>query len=133
MIFAGIGKKSELEERYADAIQKNHPMLRTEMIPTGWCSWLVYGPEVSAQNIYDNLAAIKRQGLELKYVQIDDGYQPYMGGWLSAADSFDSGVKKLCVTIKEQGFEPAIWAALFIAEEKLWQDTIRQRTDYMYI
>lgn len=116
--FAGAGKKSELEERFASAIQKNHPMLPTKRIPTGWCSWMVYGPEVTAQNIYDNLEAIKKLGLDLTYIQVDDGYQPYMGDWLSTTDAFDGGIKKLCLAIKEQGFEPAIWVAPFIAEEK---------------
>lgn len=116
--FAGTGKKAELEERYAAAITANHPMLPTKKIPTGWCSWMVYGPRVSAQNIYDNLEAIKKQGLDLKYIQVDDGYQPYMGDWLSVTDAFDGGIKKLCLAIKEQGFEPAIWVAPFIAEEK---------------
>lgn len=116
--FARAGRKSEIEEDFAAAIQENHPMLRTEEIPTGWCSWLVYGPEVTAQNIYDNLKAIKERGLNLKYIQIDDGYQPYMGDWLSASDAFEGGIRKLCLDIKEQGFEPAIWVAPFIAEEK---------------
>lgn len=116
--FARAGRKSEIEEDFAAAIQENHPMLRTEEIPTGWCSWLVYGPEVTAQNIYDNLKAIKERGLNLKYIQIDDGYQPYMGDWLSASDAFEGGIRKLCLDIKEQGFKPAIWVAPFIAEEK---------------
>ena len=116
--FARAGRKSEIEEGFAAAIRENHPMLQTEKIPTGWCSWLVYGPEVTAQNIYDNLKAIKERGLNLKYIQIDDGYQPYMGDWLSASDAFEGGIRKLCLDIKEQGFEPAIWVAPFIAEEK---------------
>lgn len=116
--FVGIGKKSELEERYAAAIQKNHPMLPSESIPTGWCSWMVYGPEVTDQNIYDNLKAIKERGLDLKYIQVDDGYQLHMGDWLLSTDMFKGGIKELCLKIKEQGFEPAIWVAPFIAEEK---------------
>lgn len=116
--FAEAGRKTDIEAHFAAAIQKNHPMLRTEEIPTGWCSWLVYGPEVTAQNIYDNLKAIKEHGLNLKYIQLDDGYQPHMGDWLSATEAFEGGVRKLCLDIKEQGFEPAIWVAPFIAEEK---------------
>lgn len=116
--FAGAGRKPEIEERFAAAIQRNHPMLRTEEIPTGWCSWLVYGPEVTAQDIHNNLKAIKANGLNLKYIQLDDGYQPHMGDWLSSTEAFEGGVKKLCLDIREEGFEPAIWAAPFIAEEK---------------
>lgn len=98
--FARTGKKAELEERFAAAIAENHPILQTQEIPTGWCSWMVYGPRVSAQNIYDNLEAIKKQGLDLKYIQVDDGYQSYMGDWLSASNAFDGGIKKLCLTIR---------------------------------
>lgn len=116
--FAETGDMAEVDEHFAAAIQKNHPMLQTGEIPTGWCSWLVYGSHVTEQNIYDNLKAIKRLGLNLKYIQLDDGYQPYMGDWLSTTDAFEGGIEKLCLTIKEQGFEPAIWVAPFIAEEK---------------
>lgn len=115
--FMGEGTKKELEERFAAEIQKHHPMLKTSEIPTGWCSWLVYGPEVTEENIYSNLQAIKERGLELKYIQLDDGYQPYMGDWLSVTESFAGGIQKMCREIKDQGFEPAIWVAPFIAEE----------------
>lgn len=116
--FAEAGEKPATEEHFAVAIQKNHPLLRTEEIPTGWCSWSVYGPKVTAQNIYDNLKAIKEHGLKLKYIQLDDGYQPYMGDWLSSTDAFEGGIRKLCLDIREKGFEPAIWVAPFIAEKK---------------
>lgn len=115
--FAGAGRKAELEARFASAIQENHPMLHSEEIPTGWCSWMVYGPDVTAQNIYDNMEAIKQRGLNLKYIQIDDGYQPYMGDWLVSSGAFNGGIKELCLSIKRQGFEPALWVAPFIAEE----------------
>lgn len=116
--FVEMGKKSEVEEHFARAIQKNHPRAGTGEIPTGWCSWLVYGPEVTAWNIYDNMSAIKEKRLALKYIQIDDGYQPHMGDWLDAAEAFGEGVEKLCQKIRGQGFEPALWVAPFIAEEK---------------
>lgn len=116
--FAGTGKKTELEEHFAAAIQTHHPKLQTAELPIGWSSWPVYGPEITAQKIYDNLEAIREKKLELKYIQIDDGYQKFMGDWLSSADTFEGGVESVCRNIKERGFEPAIWAAPFIAEEQ---------------
>lgn len=116
--FAASGERAMLLERFAAELQKNHPLLATEEIPTGWCSWLVYGPSVTSQNIYDNVAAIKKHELDLKYIQIDDGYQAYMGDWLTEIEGFDGGIKKLCLDIKAEGLEPAIWVAPFIAEEK---------------
>lgn len=63
------------------------------------------------------MMAIKERGLALKYIQIDDGYQPHMGDWLSVTDKFNGGIRKICAVIKKAGFEPAIWVAPFIAEE----------------
>lgn len=116
--YAVEGSIEDTEAGFAAAIQNHHPMLQAESIPTGWCSWLVYGPDITAGNIYDNLHAIREKGLNLKYIQIDDGYQLYMGDWLKEAETFEGGMEKLCLSIREQGFEPALWVAPFIAEEK---------------
>lgn len=111
------GEKNDVLRRFANAISQNHPMPAFPEIPTGWCSWLVYGPNVTAKRIYDNLDAVKEKKLNLKYVQIDDGYQAAMGDWLETTDRFEGGVKQVCLDIKARGFEPAIWVAPFIAEK----------------
>ena len=117
-VYIEQGEYNEIIENFAKAIGKNHPRREFDEIPTGWCSWLVYGPDVTAQNIYDNLDAIKRHNLNLKYIQIDDGYQAHWGDWFDFTDKFEGGVKKVCLDIKEKGFEPAIWVAPFVAEKE---------------
>lgn len=116
-IYITRGERNEILNSLALAIEKNHPKREFPEIPTGWCSWLAYGPNITAQNIYDNLDAIKKNDLDLKYIQIDDGYQAYWGDWLDFTDKFDGGVKKVCLDIKSKGFEPAIWVAPFVAEK----------------
>jgi alpha-galactosidase len=64
----------------------------------------------------DNLAAIEKDAPQLKYVQLDDGYQPAMGDWLETGRAFGGGVQEVLQNIRKQGFEPAIWVAPFIAE-----------------
>lgn len=126
------GERWELEELFcaegphrdvllaeaASAIERHHPRLPWASPPTGWCSWYWFGPHVSEQDILDNLTAIATRGAALRYVQIDDGYQPYMGDWLEPGDRFPSGLPALCRRIREAGFEPAIWVAPFIAEHE---------------
>ncbi len=116
-IYIEQGDRNGILNNFARAISKNHPKRTFKEIPTGWCSWLVYGPNITAQNIYDNLDAIKKNNLNLKYIQIDDGYQAYWGDWFDFTDKFEGGVKKVCLDIKEKGFEPAIWVAPFVAEK----------------
>jgi alpha-galactosidase len=54
----------------------------------------------------------------LRYVQIDDGYQPAMGDWLETGAAFGGDVQGVLKQIRERGFQPAIWVAPFVAEEK---------------
>lgn len=116
-IFIIEGERNEILNAFATQISKNHKRSVFPEVPTGWCSWLVYGPDITSKNIYDNLDAIKEKCLDLKYIQIDDGYQRHWGDWFDFTDKFEGGVKKVCLDIKEKGFEPAIWVAPFVADK----------------
>jgi alpha-galactosidase len=125
------GEKWELEEflytagpnraalltKLADRIDQNHPPLKFKNPPAGWCSWYCFGARVTARNVMDNLSAIAKDVPQLKYVQLDDGYQPAMGDWLETGKAFGGDVKGVLDAIRKQGFEPAIWVAPFIAEK----------------
>jgi alpha-galactosidase len=91
--------------------------------PTGWCSWYCFGPRVTARQVLDNLDTIAKNIPGLKYIQVDDGYQPAMGDWLDTGAAFGGNVRGVLTAIRERGFEPAIWVAPFIAEQasKLFQ------------
>ena len=84
--------------------------------PAGWCSWYCFGAQVTARQVLDNLDVIARTIPELKYIQIDDGYQPAMGDWLETGTAFGGDVSSVLTEIRKRGFEPAIWVAPFIAE-----------------
>ena len=110
--------REELLENLAGQLVANHPPLRFPTPPTGWCSWYCFGPRVTAQQVLDNLEFISRQTPGLRYVQIDDGYQPAMGDWLETGAAFGGDVQGVLKAIRQRGFEPAIWVAPFVAEEK---------------
>lgn len=107
--------RNTLFNDFAAAIEKNHPRLKAPF-PTGWSSWIAFGTGVTAKNVYDNLAAIRKNSLPLKYIQIDDGYQKDMGDWLTVGKSFNGGIKDVLLKVKQEGFEPAIWVAPFICD-----------------
>lgn len=101
----------------AESLNASHPPLRTPQPPTGWCSWYCFGPKVTAQQVLDNLDFIAKNVPGLRYIQIDDGYQPTMGDWLETGTAFGGNVQGVLKAIRERGFEPAIWIAPFIAEK----------------
>jgi alpha-galactosidase len=116
--FQSGANREVLLERLAARLVANHPPLRFSKPPTGWCSWYCFGPRVTAQQVLDNLDFIAKHTPGLRYIQIDDGYQPAMGDWLETGAAFGGNVQGVLKQIRERGFEPAIWVAPFVAEEK---------------
>ena len=134
-LFATGPDRNELLGQLASALGKAHPRLEFSPVPTGWCSWYCYGPMVTKQRVSANLDVVREQGLGLRYIQIDDGYQAAMGDWLDTSPTFGGGalgqvksalglgggevegVQGMLKTIRDAKSEPAIWVAPFIAEE----------------
>lgn len=111
-------------ERFAARIVGHHPRLNWDGVPNGWCSWYCYGPDISSKKILTNLEAFRTHLPDVRYIQIDDGYQPWMGDWLESTAMFEGGVKQVIASIREAGFEPAIWVAPFVAspESRLFRE-----------
>jgi alpha-galactosidase len=113
-----------LFERLASELSRNHPPIFEHPVASGWCSWYCFGPKVTAAQIRGNLAWAKQHFPGLRYIQIDDGYQPWMGDWLETGKSFGGDVRAVLREIKIEGFDPAIWVAPFVAspQSRLFQE-----------
>lgn len=119
--------REKLYDQLGSAVQKNHKRLEHD-IPAGWCSWICFGPEVTAKNVSDVTQWIAQNEPRLKYIQIDDGYQPWMGDWLETGKAFGGGVRNVLKEIKDKGLEPAIWVAPFIASPQ--SELFKQHPDW---
>lgn len=106
--------REALFERLGREVAIRHPRLE-HAIPAGWCSWACFGPGVTAKNVDDITNWIAKNEPRLKYIQIDDGYQPWMGDWLDTGKAFGGDVSAVLKTIRAKGLEPAIWVAPFVA------------------
>ena len=116
--------REKLFDVLTEDIARHHPRLKHDPVPMGWCSWYCFGPKVTAKNITDNINWISANLPALKYIQIDDGYQPWMGDWLEKGNAFEGDVTQVMNEIKAKGLEPAIWVAPFIGspESKLFKN-----------
>ncbi len=118
-----------LKVTFANRINQFHPRLQNKAVPAGWCSWYCFGPGVTAKNVTDNLAYIKQNIPQLKYIQLDDGYQAHMGDWLEAGNAFGGNLQAVLKQIKTSGFEPAIWVAPFICDSN--STVFKQHPDWL--
>nr|WP_306801324.1 alpha-galactosidase [Endozoicomonas sp. ONNA1] len=109
---------SQLYQQYAKLIAQHHPARAGvgQPAPIGWCSWYAYYADVTGDNIRQNLNLMAGDLGSLEWVLLDDGYQAFMGDWLSPSDKFSGGVKELIADIRRKGKKPAIWLAPFIAQ-----------------
>lgn len=128
-VYVGQGSdRAKLVNALAEQIKKKSNVKFAAKPPTGWCSWYCFGPNVDAEKIGRNLDFIAAHLPELRYIQIDDGYQSAMGDWLATGKSFGGDIKGILKTIKDKGFEPALWVAPFIAEAK--SEIFQQHPDW---
>lgn len=82
----------------------------------GWCSWYGYGNEVTDEVVADNLGVIERVGLDVRLIQIDDGYQASIGDWLEPSGRI-ADLAAAAATIRSGGREAGIWTAPFMVGE----------------
>lgn len=109
---------SELYQQYSEMLAEHHPVRNgvTQDAPIGWCSWYAYYADVTEGNVLENVECMQDNLAELEWVLLDDGYQAFMGDWLTPSDKFSGGVKELIHNIRAKGKRPAIWMAPFIAQ-----------------
>ncbi|WDG07242.1 alpha-galactosidase [Vibrio campbellii] len=109
---------SELYQQYSEMLAEHHPVRNgvTHDAPIGWCSWYAYYADVTEGNVLENVECMQDNLAELEWVLLDDGYQAFMGDWLTPSDKFSGGVKELIHNIRAKGKKPAIWMAPFIAQ-----------------
>ncbi|MDH7602877.1 MAG: alpha-galactosidase [Armatimonadota bacterium] len=117
-VFLTGSDRAEVLDRFADYLREGfRPEPLPQKPPTGWCSWYCFGPGVTADDVLSNLDFISRNLPELRYIQIDDGYQAAVGDWLESGKAFGGNIRRVIAEIRDRGFEPAIWVAPFVAQE----------------
>ena len=79
----------------------------------GWCSWYHYFHDVTEADIVANLTLADDWPFDV--FQLDDGYQPAIGDWLTTNDRFPSELDGIAGRIADAGRRPGIWLAPFLA------------------
>lgn len=84
----------------------------------GWTSWYNYYEDINEGIIMDNLNQISEASKDIGIFQIDDGYETYVGDWLSVdPDKFPNGLQPIVKSIKDKGYKAGLWLAPFVCEK----------------
>lgn len=110
---AGEGDPSPLLEAWAGALGGAGHARTSAPYQVGWCSWYHYYYDVTEADLRANLAQAGRWPFDV--FQLDDGYQPAIGDWLTTNDKFPTELDGLASAIAAEGRTPGIWLAPFLA------------------
>lgn len=108
---------AELLTAWADELAAERGVGRVGSLPPAWCSWYGYWPDVTEQDVLDNLAAIDRLDLPIGIVQVDDGHQADIGDWLERSPRF-APASDLAMRIRDTGRRAGVWTAPFLVGER---------------
>ncbi len=107
-----------LVEAYTREVGERMEARVPHSVPSGWCSWYYYYTRVQERDVLSNLEVLaeQKERLPVTFVQLDDGYQTFVGDWLSTNRKFLGGLQNLASQIRAQGFVPGIWTAPFFVQ-----------------
>ena len=83
-----------------------------------WSSWYHAYETMDQATLEDTLAGIREVGTPFQYIELDAGYTPHIGDWLTANHRWPGGLEKAARTILDAGFQPGIWVAPFIVGDR---------------
>ena len=84
----------------------------------GYTSWYNCYQNISEEQILRDLEGMKTLPVKPDIFQIDDGFEPFVGDWLSVDEKkFPNGIEPIIRKILDEGYQAGIWLAPFVAEK----------------
>ncbi len=85
---------------------------------SGWTSWYNYYTKIDEGIILENLRAFADRKMPIDFFQIDDGWQPAVGDWMTANSKFPKGMAHIAQQVHAAGYKAGLWLApLIVAED----------------
>lgn len=83
-----------------------------------WCSWYAFGRKISEKLIIEQASHIKKKGLKIDHIIIDDGWTKW-GDWNQVdLSKFPDGIVSLSKKLAKKKLKTGIWLAPFLADKK---------------
>ena len=84
----------------------------------GYTSWYNCYQAISEAQILRDLEGMKTLPVKPHIFQIDDGFEPFVGDWLTVDEQkFPNGLEPIIQKILEEGYQAGIWLAPIVAEK----------------
>ena len=112
-------------ERIAGAMQARHAQPPAFF----WSSWYHAYETMDESMLEDVLTGIRKEDIPFQYVEVDAGYTPHLGDWLTPNHRWPHGLQKAAEAILDAGVQPGIWVAPFIVGDR--SELYREHPDWV--
>ncbi len=117
--------KGTEEEVFSEYFQTSGIQKPAAFPVLGWTSWYDFYQNITEQKLTESLEGLRKTNAVLpedsrfSVFQIDDGYEPFVGDWLSVdSEKFPEGLEPVVRKARGAGFKTGIWFAPFSAEKE---------------
>lgn len=119
------------DEVFDDYFRQLGVTLRPAAKPVfGYTSWYRHYQDINEELLLRDLEGISNQKCKTDIFQIDDGWQPAVGDWLSVDHSkFPNGMRNAAERISAENITPGLWIAPFVCEEH--SDIFQSHKDWL--
>lgn len=83
-----------------------------------WSSWYHAYETMDQATLEETLSGVRAEGVPFQYVELDAGYTPHLGDWLTPNHRWPGGLRKAAETILDAGFQAGVWVAPFIVGDR---------------
>jgi alpha-galactosidase len=105
--------RAALYERFSAGLMANHPPMKWDGQPTGWCSYYCMG-SMELDGLYRNAAAMAARAPELGMIQIDAGTCMGDGDWL--IPRFEDDLAVICKKVRAYGVDAGGYCSPFLVQ-----------------
>lgn len=125
-LFYAEGSEAEVFDAWFDALNIHNKPPKIK----GYSSWYNHYQNISEAKILDDLTGASKVFDEGDLFQVDDGWEPFVGDWLTEdRKKFYSGMGVLAQKIHDAGFKAGLWLAPFVCEEH--SELFRRHKDWL--
>ena len=128
-LFFAEGTEKEVFDAWFSAMDV-HPLTDKKLF--GYSSWYNRYQDISDETITDDLIGAKSLLKPGDLFQIDDGWEPAVGDWLTADEKkFPNGLKASADAIHEAGFRAGLWLAPFVCQKG--SKIVAEHPEWLYL
>ncbi len=114
-LFYAEGSDREVFDQWFDAMEIHNQMPFIK----GYSSWYNHYQRINEKKIISDLDGARKIFDAGDLFQIDDGWEPFVGDWLSVnRKKFPNGLEPIVRSIHKAGFRAGLWLAPFVCEKR---------------